>query len=89
MFLNMLFYDACILAIAAGAILLASDCFIRNCTAEQVAAEINSAASGTWSTASLSVARSTFAATSLPGQGLALFAGGQGALFYFFGVWWH
>ena len=30
-----------------------------------------------WSTAALSVARSQLAATSLPNQGLAIFAGGQ------------
>jgi hypothetical protein len=35
--------------------------------------------SGKWSTARLSVARYGLAATSLPSQGLALFAGGQGA----------
>ncbi len=34
---------------------------------------------GTWSTAKLSVARSGLSATSLPSQGLALFAGGGGA----------
>jgi hypothetical protein len=34
--------------------------------------------SGKWSTARLSVARYGLAATSLPSQGLALFAGGQG-----------
>jgi hypothetical protein len=36
---------------------------------------------GTWHTAQLSVARYRLSATSLPSQGLALFAGGQGALF--------
>jgi hypothetical protein len=35
---------------------------------------------GTWHTAKLSVARSFLSATSLPSQGLALFAGGNGAL---------
>jgi hypothetical protein len=35
---------------------------------------------GKWSTARLSVARYGLAATSLPSQGLALFAGGQGVL---------
>jgi hypothetical protein len=34
---------------------------------------------GTWHTAQLSVARYWLSATSLPSQGLALFAGGQGA----------
>ncbi len=37
---------------------------------------------GKWSTARLSVARYGLAATSLPSQGLALFAGGQGALHF-------
>ena len=37
--------------------------------------------SGTWITANLSVARRVFAAASLPLQGLALFAGGQGAFY--------
>ncbi len=35
---------------------------------------------GTWHTAQLSVARSGLSATSLPSQGLAVFAGGYGAL---------
>ncbi len=35
---------------------------------------------GTWYTAQLSVARSNLVATSLPSQGLALFAGGYSAL---------
>ena len=34
---------------------------------------------GVWTTAALSVARSGVAATSLPNDGLAIFAGGQGA----------
>ena len=34
---------------------------------------------GLWSTAKLSVARSELSATSLPSQGLALFAGGYGS----------
>ncbi len=42
--------------------------------------DIFDAKSGTWSTAKLSVARWGFSATSLPSQGLALFAGGGGAL---------
>jgi hypothetical protein len=37
---------------------------------------INDAANEAWSTAQLSVARAYFTATSLPDQGLALFAGG-------------
>jgi hypothetical protein len=39
--------------------------------------EIFNAISGSWSTAALSVARSSLAATSLPDQGLAIFAGGS------------
>ena len=35
---------------------------------------------GQWRTAKLSVARCCLSATSLPSQGLALFAGGYGAL---------
>jgi hypothetical protein len=35
---------------------------------------------GTWSTAVLSVARNELAATSLPNQGLAIFAGGASTL---------
>ena len=41
--------------------------------------DIFDATSGTWSTAALSVARDSLEATSLPNQGLALFAGGQSA----------
>jgi hypothetical protein len=37
-----------------------------------------------WSTARLSIARYGLAATSLPSQGLALFAGGVGAIFVTF-----
>ena len=36
----------------------------------------NSASPGTWTTAALSVARAALAATSLPNDGLAIFAGG-------------
>jgi hypothetical protein len=39
------------------------------------AVDIFNASSGRWSTASLSVARAGLAATSLPKQGLAIFAG--------------
>jgi len=42
--------------------------------------DIFDATSGTWSTAALSVARFHLHATSLPEYGLAMFAGGQGAL---------
>ena len=38
------------------------------------------ARSGVWTTAALSVARVYLAATSLPNDGLAIFAGGIGAL---------
>ncbi len=40
------------------------------------AVDIFDATSGRWTTAALSVARGYFAATSLPEQGLAIFAGG-------------
>jgi hypothetical protein len=40
------------------------------------AVDIFNAISGSWSTAALSVARYYLAATSLPDQGLAIFAGG-------------
>jgi hypothetical protein len=39
--------------------------------------DIFDASSGRWSAAALSVARYYLAATSLPNQGLAMFAGGQ------------
>jgi hypothetical protein len=42
------------------------------------AVDIFDASSGRWSTAVLSVARMNLAATSLPNQGLAIFAGGAG-----------
>jgi len=42
------------------------------------AVDIFNASSGGWSTAVLSVARFFLAATSLPNQGLAIFAGGSG-----------
>jgi hypothetical protein len=40
------------------------------------AQHVNAAPLGTWTTASLSVARESLAATSLPNDGLAIFAGG-------------
>jgi hypothetical protein len=40
--------------------------------------DIFNATSGRWTTAALSVARNDLAATSLPNQGLAIFAGGLG-----------
>ena len=39
--------------------------------------DIFDASSGRWSTAALSLSRYSLAATSLPNQGLAIFAGGQ------------
>jgi hypothetical protein len=42
--------------------------------------DIFDANAGTWSTAKLSVARTGLSATSLPSQGLALFASGLGTL---------
>ena len=42
------------------------------------AVDIFNAISGKWSTAALSFARLDLAATSLPDQGLAIFAGGLG-----------
>jgi hypothetical protein len=42
------------------------------------AVDIFNAGSGRWSTAVLSVARGDLTATSLPNQGLAIFAGGAG-----------
>ena len=42
------------------------------------AVDIFNAITGNWSTAVLSEARSVLAATSLPNQGLAIFAGGAG-----------
>ena len=41
--------------------------------------DIFNATSGVWTTAALSVARWALAATSLPNDGLAIFAGGIGA----------
>ena len=42
------------------------------------AVDIFDASSGKWTTAALSVPRDGLAATSLPNQGLAIFAGGYG-----------
>ena len=42
--------------------------------------DIFDASSGQWRTAALSVARGDLAATALPNQGLAFFAGGYGGL---------
>jgi hypothetical protein len=50
--------------------------------------DIFNAISGQWSTAVLSVGRRYVAATSLPNQGLAIFAGGySGLLFLLHGCW--
>ncbi len=43
--------------------------------------DIFNAITGNWSTANLSEVRRQFAATSLPNQGLAIFAGGLGTSF--------
>ena len=48
------------------------------------AVDIFDATSGRWTTAALSVARDVFAATSLPEQGLAIFAGGGTGLRFCF-----
>ena len=45
-------------------------------TGNSNAVDIFDATSGRWTTAALSVARDCIAATSLPEQGLAIFAGG-------------
>jgi hypothetical protein len=45
--------------------------------------DIFDASSGKWTTAALSVIRWYLAATSLPNQGLAIFAGGSGLCFPF------
>ena len=54
--------------------------------------DIFNATSGVWTTAALSVARVSLAATSLPNDGLAIFAGGQGASYVLMsvivGAWW-
>jgi hypothetical protein len=47
------------------------------------AVDIFDASSGKWTTAALSVGRDSLAATSLPNQGLAIFAGGRGCDFHF------
>jgi hypothetical protein len=47
-------------------------------SSDSSAVDIFDASSGKWTTAALSVARWGLAATSLPNQGLAIFAGGVG-----------
>ena len=49
-----------------------------NCIVNVAAAQLE-ACPGAWSTAALRVNRQSFAATSLPNQGLAIFAGGSGS----------
>jgi hypothetical protein len=48
--------------------------------------DIFNARSGVWTTAALSVARNNLAATSLPNDGLAIFAGGTGASYVLMSV---
>ncbi len=48
--------------------------------------DIFNATSGVWTTAALSVARGELAATSLPNEGLAIFAGGQSASYVLMSV---
>jgi hypothetical protein len=48
--------------------------------------DIFNATSGVWTTAALSVARYNLAATSLSNEGLAIFAGGQGASYVLMSV---
>jgi hypothetical protein len=48
--------------------------------------DIFDATGGVWTTAALSVARYNLAATSLPNDGLAIFAGGWGASFVLMSV---
>ncbi len=47
------------------------------CAGGGIIVDIFDATSGRWTTAALSVARGNLAATSLPEQGLAIFAGGD------------
>jgi hypothetical protein len=69
------------------------ECFVRRCWAFThfrfyfaagtsnvfATVDIFNANTGLWTTAALSQARSMLSATSLPDQGVAYFAGGQGA----------
>jgi hypothetical protein len=59
-------------AASVTAVLLCLSCIARIAAAQQAPC------SSAWSTAALSVARWNLAATSLPNQGLAIFAGGRG-----------
>ena len=66
-------YSSSAVAVAL-AVMIISLCFVGTIATQQGP----SACSAVWSTASLSVARYNVAATSLPNQGLAIFAGGYG-----------
>ncbi len=63
--------------------LLIADALCAGRSGSGSAVDIFDANSGLWTTAALSVARWGLAATSLPNQGLAIFAGGHGLLFSF------
>jgi hypothetical protein len=59
------------------AAVVAAIVFVCNVIAAAAVHELATHASGTWSTAALSVARGALSATSLPNAGLAFFAGGH------------
>ncbi len=61
---------------AATYMLLVADAFCAGDGFSSNVVDIFDGSSGRWSTAALSVARYNLAATSLPSQGLAIFAGG-------------
>ena len=62
------------------ALLRSSDACVRPADGEpSYVVDIFDGNNGSWHTAQLSVARSWISSTSLPIQGLALFAGGSGA----------
>jgi hypothetical protein len=58
-------------------------CAVNNTGVFSNVVDIFNVTSGTWSTAALSQARSSLAATSLPNAGVAFFAGGVGTSFHF------
>ncbi len=62
--------------------LLVADAFCAGPQDFSDVADIFDVWSGRWSTAALSMARSYLAATSLPSQGLAIFAGGSSGLWF-------
>ncbi len=66
-------------AVATIAVLFSSLCIVGVAASQQG----QSVCSEQWSTAALSVARVNLAATSLPNQGLAIFAGGVTGMSYF------